>query len=278
MNPPATDHFTHGVTLAYRTYGQGPLPLLAFHGFGRTGADFEVLEETLGTRCTLYAFDLHFHGESPAYHHRVDEPFAPEEIAAYFAAFMDSLGTARAALLGYSLGGRVALGLLEHLPERISQAFLVAPDGLKPRPWYRTLLTTRLGRLAYGRFVEQPGAVRATIRLLGALRLMDGRMRRFLLDQTASHAKRQLVRDVWLSYRLLEPDLARMAAGVLKEGIPVHLFFGARDKVIPPKLGWRLRQHAADRVTQRDLPYGHLLLKPELGKAIAELLPAPTTA
>ncbi|HMC96206.1 MAG TPA: alpha/beta fold hydrolase, partial [Flavobacteriales bacterium] len=109
-------YFTHGVTLAYRTYGRGPIAVLAFHGFGRMGADFKVLEATLGDPCTLYAFDLHFHGESPRYPGRVDEPFTPEELATFFFAFTSSIGCQRITLLGYSLGGRLALSVLEQVP------------------------------------------------------------------------------------------------------------------------------------------------------------------
>ncbi|MFN3874951.1 MAG: alpha/beta fold hydrolase, partial [Flavobacteriales bacterium] len=95
--------FTHGVTLAYRCYGTGAEPLLALHGFGRTGADFAILEEYIGDRYAIHAFDLHFHGSSPGYPHRADEPFAPHEIARYFAAFADAIGAQRLSLLGYSL-------------------------------------------------------------------------------------------------------------------------------------------------------------------------------
>ncbi len=51
-------YFTHGLTLAYRSYGMGPMPIVAFHGFGRTGEDFAVLAPWLGEHYTLHAFDL----------------------------------------------------------------------------------------------------------------------------------------------------------------------------------------------------------------------------
>ncbi len=265
-------YFTHGVTLAYRTYGSGAHAVLAFHGFGRTGADFAVLEDSLGAHVTLYAFDLHFHGQSPGYPERADAPFAPEEFARFFAAFADSLGIQRMSLLGYSLGGRVALTLLEHLPERLSQVFLAAPDGLKTRPWYRGLAASRVGRSAYKRFVVSPGVVHTLLKALRAVRLLNDRLTRFLLGQTDSRAKRQLVHDVWLSYRLLEPDLAAVAAQVKAHRIPVHLYFGKLDRVIPPDLGARLRPLAPEHITQEELPFGHVLLTPELGRAMAPWL------
>lgn len=265
-------YFTHGPTLAYRTFGHGPKALLAFHGFGRTGEDFHILEGPLGERCTVYAFDLHFHGASPAYPHRADTPFTPQELAHFFAAFADAQGCAKVTLLGYSLGGRMVLNLLEQLPERVERAFLVAPDGLKTRPWYRGLAASRFGRWAYKRFVEHPARIHAVVDVLRATRLMNERMHRFLKGQTDSRAKRQLVHDVWLSYRLIEPELARVAAHAEAYGFPVHLIFGTHDRVIRPRQGAALRQHFAPGsplVTQEELPFGHVLVTRELGMLMA---------
>ena len=274
---PMVSYFTHGPTLAYRTYGHGPLPVLAFHGFGRTGADFAVLEHALGERCTLYAFDLHFHGQSPGYPERADVPFTPKELATYFTAFADEVIIAPrlVSLLGYSLGGRIALGLLEEMPDRIERVLLAAPDGLKTRPWYRGLAASKVGRALYRRFVVNPTVTHAIMKSLRAVRLMNERMFRFLMGQTDSRAKRQLVHDVWLSYRLIEPDLAAVAYNAKDGGIPVHLFFGANDRVIRPAFGEKLRKHAPELITQEELPFGHTLLTEELGQAIAARLDQP---
>jgi pimeloyl-ACP methyl ester carboxylesterase len=255
--------------LAYRVYGSGPEPLIALHGFGRTSADFHVLESVLGDRFTIYAFDLHFHGMSPGYPERADTPFLPSEIAGFFAAFLDSVGAGRATLLGYSLGGRLALSLVERIPERFNQLFLAAPDGLKTRPWYRGLAASRMGRWAYKRFVKHPQRVHFVMDALRALRLMNERMHRFLKGQTDSRAKRQLVHDVWLSYRRIEPDLTVVARKAESLGLRIHLYFGAHDRVIPPDLGENLSRHAPSSVSEHVLPFGHVLLNAELAEAIA---------
>lgn len=269
MSGPSVQHFTHDhVTLAYRIYGSGSIPVLAFHGFGRSGTDFAVLEPVLGDRCALFAFDLHFHGQSPRYPGRADDPFKPEELASYFKAFAGHAGHQKVNLLGYSLGGRLCLSMVEHMPERIQRVFLAAPDGLKTRPWYRGLASSAFGRRLYKRFVEKPASAHAVIHTLRASRLMSERMHRFLIGQTESRIKRELVRDVWLSYRLIEPDLQRVADRVREHRIPIHLFFGKLDRIIPPRLGANLRPFAPELITQEDLPFGHVVLTRELGEAM----------
>lgn len=265
-------YFTHGTTLAYRTYGSGPLPLLAFHGFGRTGEDFAILEEVLGARVTIHAFDLHFHGQSPGYPDRADTPFTPDELAGYFSAFTDHIGAGRVLLLGYSLGGRIALSLAERMPGRLARVFLAAPDGLKTRPWYRGLAASSMGRKLYGRFVHDPRVTHAIINALRRTRLLSEKMHRFLIGQTDSRAKRQLVHDVWLSYRLIEPDLARVTANLREHHIPLYLFFGERDRIIRPAFGKALLAMAPQQVTRELLPFGHVLISPELGRAMEKYL------
>lgn len=265
-------YFTHGTTLACRSFGHGPRPLIALHGFGRTGDDFRVLEAALGDLFTIHAFDLHFHGQSPGYPQRADEPFTAHEIAAFFDAFITSIGAERASILGYSLGGRIAMSLMEQMPERIDRLLLAAPDGLKTRPWYRSLAASRAGRWAYKRFVKHPERVHFVMDALRALRLMNERMHRFLKGQTDSRAKRLLVHDVWLSYRDIEPDLRQVAANARSMGIPVDLFFGEFDRVIPTRLGRNLIRHAPSHLRAHALPFGHVLLTHDLAAAIRLLV------
>lgn len=265
-------YFTNGHTLAYRSYGRGPVQVLAFHGFGRTGEDFALFEPLLAERCTLHAFDLHFHGESATPGERAHAPFTPLELAAYFNAFADHISADKVALLGYSLGGRIALSLLTTMPERVARVVLVAPDGLKTRPWYRGLAASRFGRHLYGRFVEDPRRAHAIMNTLHRTGLMRPKLHRFLVGQTDTRPKRQQVHDVWLSYRLIEPDLADVGRVLRERSVPLHLFLGLTDSVIPAHLAEGLRSQAPHQVQVHVLEGGHVLLTPEFAPALAATL------
>lgn len=261
--------FTHGLTLAYRSYGSGPVQAVAFHGFGRTGADFAFLAEHIGARCTIHAFDLPFHGDSPAPQGRVDAPFTPAEFADFFTAFVQHIGAEKLTLFGYSLGGRVALCLLQRMPERIAKAFLIAPDGLKKRPWYRGLADFGIGRMTYGLFIRFPAPVHAVIHGLRATGLLHERMHRFLIGQSDTRAKRELMRDVWLTFRALEPDLPTVALALKRLDLPVQLVFGARDRVIKPGFAHGFVPLAPRNIAVHALPTGHVVLVKELGDWLA---------
>ncbi|HEY0976469.1 MAG TPA: alpha/beta hydrolase [Flavobacteriales bacterium] len=269
-----TQTFTHGFTLVHRTYGHGPLPVIAFHGFGRTGEDFAFLEGYWAERCTVYAFDLPFHGESPWTEDRIEDPFAPEEFAAFFAAFADHIGARRISVLGYSLGGRMALCLLERIPDRITKAFLVAPDGLKHRPWYRGLAGSAVGRALYAHFIDHPVAVHGLVKGLRKAGLLNERLQLFILGQSDTREKRRLLRAVWLSLRRIEPELPQVAAHARSVPFTIQLVFGARDRVIRPEFAHELQGLAPDRVKVQLIPTGHVLLIPELGEWLATQAPA----
>ncbi len=267
----------NALALSYRTFGSGPLPIIAFHGFGRTGADFHVFEKELGAIATIHAFDLPFHGDSPSPTQRANNPFEPAELRDHFIAFADHIGAGKLVLMGYSLGGRLALSLLETMPERISHAILIAPDGLKTKPWYRSLASSAWGRACYRRFIHKPHRVHGIVRSLHKVGLLHEKMHRFIIGQSDTHAKRQLLHDVWLSFRHIEPDLDAVASNVRKNKLPVTLVFGAKDNVIKAELADRLQPKAPELTSTMILDAGHQLLDNELGKRLRLLLTTAAT-
>jgi pimeloyl-ACP methyl ester carboxylesterase len=246
--------------------------LIAFHGFGRTGEDFRVFEAALGDRFTIHAFDLPFHGGSPATSERAERPFTPAELRDFFIAFADRIGAQRSVLIGFSLGGRVALSLLETMPERIAHVILIAPDGLKPRPWYRALASSPWGRARYRSFIERPQRVHRFAHALRRTGLLRDKMHRFIIGQTDTRDKRQLLHDVWLSYRHIEVDLLRVVKNLRERKIRLDMVFGEFDSVIKAQPGHQLAAHAPELMRVLVLPLGHQLLTPHVAERVKELL------
>jgi len=110
----------------------GHQPLVCLHGFlGNTGDWLDVFDE-LSERYHCHAVDLPGHGRT-----RTDDPaaFRMPECAAAFLEWMDSLGIRMAHLLGYSMGGRLALYLALKHPERFRRLVLEsASPGLENEP------------------------------------------------------------------------------------------------------------------------------------------------
>jgi pimeloyl-ACP methyl ester carboxylesterase len=111
----------NGIELGYEVFGEGE-PLVLLHGgFGSLemfGPNIELL--AAGRR--VVGVDLQSHGRSPA----ADRPMRFESMADDIAALVGQLGLERAAVMGFSLGGGVALRTALQHPEVVERLVLVS--------------------------------------------------------------------------------------------------------------------------------------------------------
>lgn len=109
------------IRLAHQQFGAGP-DVVLIHGLGANRAFwFANLATTLAPRYRVTLYDLRGHGYSdkPASGYRVGDH------AADLLALLESLKISRAALIGHSLGGAVALELALAAPQRVSHLALL---------------------------------------------------------------------------------------------------------------------------------------------------------
>jgi pimeloyl-ACP methyl ester carboxylesterase len=135
-----------GVNLHYFCGGTGPA-LLLVHGLGSSASvEFHYNLEPLAAHHQVFAIDLPGFGRS-------DKPVLAYTIDLFVRAVSDLMATEgieRAAVMGVSMGGRVALGLALDSPEKVDRLVLVDALGIgAPRRVlaYSILLTRGLGEL-----------------------------------------------------------------------------------------------------------------------------------
>src|SRR6266581_840273 len=135
-----------GMNIHYVCGGSGP-PLVLVHGLGSSAAvEFYYNLEPLAAHHRVLAIDLPGFGKS-------DKPVLEYTIDLFVKAVRDLMaceGLERAAVMGVSMGGRVALGLALDSPEMVERLVLVDALGVGPPRRvvaYRILLTRGLGEL-----------------------------------------------------------------------------------------------------------------------------------
>jgi 3-oxoadipate enol-lactonase len=106
------------VSLHREIRGAGP-PVLLLHAGGLDSRMWEPLAQRLEDRFTLVMPDQRGHGRTPI----GDEPFAPAQDTL---GLLDELGIERAAVVGASFGGRVALQVATNAPDRVAGLALLA--------------------------------------------------------------------------------------------------------------------------------------------------------
>lgn len=121
----------NGVHYYYEIHGAGE-PLLLLHGGLGSIEMFEPGLPTLAESRRVIAVDLHGHGRTPLGDRKIDLPDMGDDMAV----LLEKLGFGQVDVLGYSLGGGVALRLAVQHPSRVRRLVLVsagyAQDGFYP--------------------------------------------------------------------------------------------------------------------------------------------------
>lgn len=124
----------NGLKMYYEITGTGQ-PLILLHGgFGNTEL-FMPAREALSKNYKVIAVDLQGHGRTAD----IERPIVPDSLANDIAALINELKLGKTNIVGYSLGGMVALRLAIQHPELLQKVVLVSTP-FKRKGWFPDLL------------------------------------------------------------------------------------------------------------------------------------------
>src|SRR3989440_1681209 len=113
----------NGLNLYYETHGAGR-PLILLHGGLMSGETFGPVLPALAERHRVILPDLQGHGRTAD----IDRPIDLRLMADDIAALIDHLGLDRPDLVGYSLGGGVALHTAARYPDKVGRLVSAAAN------------------------------------------------------------------------------------------------------------------------------------------------------
>jgi len=261
--------------LHYFVWGSGPRILFAFHGYGESASSFAFIGEALAPDFTLVVIDLPFHGRTDW---KEGLSFAPDQLYTLMqdiATRLPSDAASRWGLVGYSMGGRIVLQLVENYPEQFTRLILLAPDGLKVNFWYRIATQTSLGNLLFRWTMRRPGWLIFLLRLCHALHLANPGIYKFAVHHIDDRRVRKDLYTRWTTMHKFKPRLAAIAAIIRRQQLPVHLVYGKYDRVIRWEQAEKFRGRGiADHCRLILLDTGHQLLRPQFLSDILPLIEA----
>lgn len=120
-NPAGKYASVNGIQLYYEIHGTGK-PLVMLHGGFGSFDMFSALAPMLAQNHQVIGVDLYGHGHTAL----TDRPFTFEYLAGDIAGLIEHLGLEKVDLLGFSLGGAVALQTAIRYPERINKLVLIS--------------------------------------------------------------------------------------------------------------------------------------------------------
>lgn len=220
-----------GRTLAYRESGQGHA-LVLLHGWAMSSAVFSEMLDGLAESYRVLAPDLPGHGCSSD-----PEAFGLDECAADIIQWLDALEIERFMLGGWSLGGQIALRLVNRITLRIERLLLMAttPKFTLSDDWVHGLPETQVRGL-------KRNVQRAPEKTFG-----DFFARQFCTNEVSPQRYREIIAFAVRAGRL--PTLATALAGLdtlqaadLREevstiGCPALIVHGSEDPITPVGAG-----------------------------------------
>jgi pimeloyl-ACP methyl ester carboxylesterase len=251
-----------GVRIHYTDEGRGP-PVVLLHGFA-VNADLNWrwpgIIRRLRREFRVLAMDLRGHGRS-------DKPRARESYGVAMATdvlhLLDALELGRAHVVGYSLGGFVALKLATLASVRLSSLGVLGAGWERPD---RSVLAGALERFADE--VESTGSVSPLSGGLGGGRRPSLRhtlwvrmATRFLNDGAVLAS---VIRSV--------PELAVTESALRELDLPICSIVGERDPLLESARALHARVHGATHIVVRRADHVQAPLRRELARGLAEFL------
>lgn len=257
-------------SIEYFKFGRGQKIMFAFHGFNNHARDFKILEDFLGDTYTIVSFNIFFHGESNAKNFLVERGIQKEDFAEIFRELKERFPAQEYTLMGYSLGGRIVLKIMEMYPEHTEKLILLAPDGIRLNPFYLFLTHTLLGKKLLFLVIHHPSIFFITARILRKTGLVSEKKYSFARNNFDTISKREKVYLVWMILRKVISKKEELKNIIRRHKIPVYLFFGEKDKIIPPSIGWKFSNGVEKHVFINILDAGHKLINSRVMSLVAE--------
>lgn len=261
-------------TIGYLRFGSGPKTAICFHGYGGDAASFSFFAKYAGNQYTFYSIDLPFHGKTEW---KEGLTFAASDLLLILEEILNlnppESGTQspKLSLIGFSLGGRIALSLYQAIPEKIEKMVLLAPDGLKVNSWYWLSTQTWLGNKFFAFTLKHPGWFLGFLKILNKLKLVNASIFKFVNYYIGDKEVRRLLYARWTTLRKIKPRLKKIKPFVRENKTAVRLLYGMHDRIILSSVGEKFRKGIEDHCTLSIIHSGHQVLHE---KHVREILPA----
>jgi len=249
----------------FHEYGMGPKPMLAFHGYGMTGRQFNVLEKSMLSKYHIYGFDHFFHGQSTMgwSEDQIVSGMPRNLVKLYLQEWFNTYGQQKIALMAYSIGANIALILLEEFAEWVDEVILMAPDGLGPYKGFKFIQQHPAGKMLFARTTKSKWLAPTLLKTLKRFNIIDQSLYTIAYNEIDTPKKRL---DVYYTLNLikqLKPDADKLVQ-LLNAGNIKSVFIFGKDDLLFPKSAAMPFLNRLSNAQIYEVPMGHWLVTPQL--------------
>jgi pimeloyl-ACP methyl ester carboxylesterase len=248
-------------------FGHGERLLIAFHGFGDRATLFLPLQESLEPHYTVYAVDLPHHGHTQWR----ESFFNKRDIKRIISTIAEMENKYSFELMGYSFGARILQRMVWEFAPRLDRLFLLAPDGFNTKGMFEISMIPRPIRYALWWILNKPFWFLRILTFFRKYKLIN----EFIYDFTFKHLgrveRRMRLFSYWLSMDDFVIPMQRVLDKLQRINIPIELFFGEKDPIVPIATGRMLESELpASRLHVLDAT--HKLISPVLNGLLKKIL------
>ena len=260
--------------ISYYCYGQGPHIVVCFHGYGEDARSYSFLGKYDPGNYRFYSIDLPYHGNTSWKEGRNFTHTDLQHIiqSLLVAEKVQGVDQQKLSLLGFSLGGRIALSLYQSMPDKIEKMVLLAPDGLKVNGWYWLATQTIAGNRLFALTMKRPEWFFGLLKMLNKLNLVNASIYKFVNFYIGDREVRQLLYDRWTTLRKLKPNLQRIKKKIRDFETPVRLMYGKHDRIILSVVGEKFKHGIEKQCSITVISAGHQVLHEKHAGEILNLL------
>jgi pimeloyl-ACP methyl ester carboxylesterase len=222
-----------GISTYYHDAGVGD-PVVLLHGSGpgvSAWANWQHTMPALARSARVLALDLVGYGatERPA-----DVRYSLRTWTDHVWAFLDAVGVDRVAVIGNSLGGRIALQMAEDDSSRLRRMVLMGSPGVG--------MTITDGLKALRGYEPSMDNMRALLTGYFAVdtSIITEDLVRIRYEASAAPGAHEAYRSMFFDPRHAGNDLAITQEQVRAVRVPTLLVHGREDKVVPPEVSWTM--------------------------------------
>ncbi|PLX89286.1 MAG: hypothetical protein C0619_11495 [Desulfuromonas sp.] len=243
--------FDDGRELAWREFGQGA-PLVMLHGWSMSGAVFSEVASALAADFHVLCPDLRGHGWSDHGAH-----YSLDLLADDIATWLGAIGLSRVALLGWSLGGQVAMAMAGRPDLEVSRLLLISttPRFCAGDDWSHGLPHAQLlvmRRQLQSKYQQTLGDF---FDLQFAGEDLPAERRHELLGFAVRRSRLPLAEDCLATLEILAAGDYRSLLSALHG--PVLIMHGRQDRIVPWPAGRMLAETLPDSQWQLLEDVGH---------------------
>jgi len=252
----------------YYQYGQGEALAIALHGFADKGSLFAHLEDSVENYYTILALDLPFHGETDWQ----DDVYTPQDVANIVELLLKKQRHSTCALMCHSMGGRLVLGSLELLIDKIEVIYFFATAGMQytftaSNFWWPFWLRKR----SKNRFIHSDFLMKAfgAFHRLGLMNRATYLVFKMQLDLPRRRAR---LLKTWMAMSYFPMRMQQRHIRLLnKKQLPAYFFFGKKDRITPVKKAHKIVEQL-DNAELIITEGNHFFVKDKLPPAFKEWL------